>query len=185
MIGTCISSSCPWHRFADIQSCSVDPLPERETMSKFDGKNVVESIVRYVPYCWSMYEPLTYKCVRDLYIWFHDVCKLRHNIVLMLLLCAGFIIQITYGGLCWRDLSTEDRRTRRMSTWCVNIEYLVGLQNSIIIMWLQFQTLHTECTVYTTAYKFPGILRWFEVIDTDVVSMHIMYNDCIILQTIA
>ena len=31
----------------DIQSCSVEPLPERDTMRRFDGKNVAESIVRY------------------------------------------------------------------------------------------------------------------------------------------
>ncbi len=31
-----------------IQSCSVEPLPERDTMRRFDGKSVVESIVRYV-----------------------------------------------------------------------------------------------------------------------------------------
>ncbi len=29
-----------------IQSCSVEPVPERETMRRFEGKNVVESIVR-------------------------------------------------------------------------------------------------------------------------------------------
>ena len=34
---------------AVIQSCSVEPLPERDTMRRFDGKNVAESIVRYVP----------------------------------------------------------------------------------------------------------------------------------------
>ena len=34
------------------------------------------------------------------------------------------------------------------------------------------QTLHIERTVYTTEYKFPGILRWFEVKDTDVVRMN-------------
>ena len=37
------------------------------------------------------------------------------------------------------------------------------------------QTLHTECTVYTTAHKFPGILRWFEVVDTEVVSERISF----------
>ena len=31
------------------------------------------------------------------------------------------------------------------------------------------QTLYTECMLHTTAYRFPGILRWFEVIETDVV----------------
>ena len=29
-----------------IQSCSVDPMPEKDVMSKFDSKNVAESIVR-------------------------------------------------------------------------------------------------------------------------------------------
>ena len=36
------------------------------------------------------------------------------------------------------------------------------------------QTLYTECMLHTTAYRFPGILRWFEVIETDVVGLH--YN---------
>ena len=34
--------------FVVIQSCSVDPIPEKDVVSKFDGKNVLESIVRYV-----------------------------------------------------------------------------------------------------------------------------------------
>ena len=34
------------------------------------------------------------------------------------------------------------------------------------------QTLYTECMLHTTAYRFPGILRWFEVIETDVVSFN-------------
>jgi hypothetical protein len=33
--------------FVVIQSCSVDPIPEKDVISKFDGKNVLESIVRY------------------------------------------------------------------------------------------------------------------------------------------
>ena len=33
----------------------------------------------------------------------------------------------------------------------------------------EYKTLHTECTVYTTGHRFPGILRWFEVVDTEVV----------------
>lgn len=37
--------------FIVIQSCSVDPIPEKDVISKFDGKNVLESIVRYVNTC--------------------------------------------------------------------------------------------------------------------------------------
>lgn len=32
---------------SDIQSCWVDPIPERDTMVKFEGKNVAEQIARY------------------------------------------------------------------------------------------------------------------------------------------
>ena len=35
------------HTLPDIQSCWVDPLPERDTMVKFEGKNVAEQIARY------------------------------------------------------------------------------------------------------------------------------------------
>ena len=66
----------------------------------------------------------------------------------------------------------------------------VGISENLTTMWIDFiwsvnfmyscihdpafffQTLHIECTVYTTEYKFPGILWWFEVVDTDVVSTH-------------
>ncbi|XP_064383161.1 dedicator of cytokinesis protein 1-like [Halichondria panicea] len=87
-----------------IQSCSVEPIPERETMSMFDGKNVTESIVRF----------------------YHT------NYVRRFMLKRPF-----HRGQ--KDKSNE------------------------------YKTLHTECTVYTTAHRFPGILRWFEVVDTEVI----------------
>ena len=45
--GICITLTV----FIVIQSCSVDPIPEKDVISKFDGKNVLESIVRYVNTC--------------------------------------------------------------------------------------------------------------------------------------
>ncbi|XP_019862177.1 PREDICTED: dedicator of cytokinesis protein 5-like, partial [Amphimedon queenslandica] len=32
----------------------------------------------------------------------------------------------------------------------------------------EYKTLHIERTVYTTEYQFPGILRWFPVVDSEV-----------------
>lgn len=87
-----------------IQSCSVEPVPERETMKKFEGKNVVESIIRF----------------------YHT------NHVRRFMLKRPF----------HRGQKTKDN---------------------------EYKTLHTECITYTTTYRFPGILRWFEVIDTDIV----------------
>lgn len=86
-----------------IQSCSVEPVPERETMKRFEGKTVAESIVRF----------------------YHT------NHVRRFMLKRPF----------HRGQKTKDN---------------------------EYKTLHTECITYTTTYRFPGILKWFEVVDTDI-----------------
>lgn len=86
-----------------IQSCSVDPVPEKDQMSKFDGKSVAEQIVR-----------------------FYHTNHVRR-----------FVLKRPFH---------KGQRSKEN----------------------EYKTLHTECTVYTTAYRFPGILRWFEVVDTEV-----------------
>ena len=46
------------NNFIVIQSCSVDPIPEKDVMSKFDNRNVAESIVRYVFFLSLVYSEL-------------------------------------------------------------------------------------------------------------------------------
>ena len=57
-------------------------------------------------------------------------------------------------------------------------EYKVGdIFNDLcsnLVKFFMLQTLYTECMLHTTAYRFPGILRWFEVIETDVVGSYIL-----------
>ena len=38
---------CPDPTFPDIQSSSVEPIPEPEMIAKFEGKNVQEQVVRF------------------------------------------------------------------------------------------------------------------------------------------
>ncbi|XP_019859385.1 PREDICTED: dedicator of cytokinesis protein 1 isoform X1 [Amphimedon queenslandica] len=40
----------------------------------------------------------------------------------------------------------------------------------------EYKTLHIERTVYTTEYQFPGILRWFPVVDSEVTVLNPIEN---------
>jgi hypothetical protein len=40
----------------------------------------------------------------------------------------------------------------------------------------EFVSLFLECTTYTTAESFPGIMRWFEVVSTDVTELNPVEN---------
>ena len=83
----------------------MEPIAEPELMAKFEGKNVVEQVVRFF----------------------------RTNHVRRFMLKRPF-----HRGQ--KDKTNE------------------------------YKTLHVECIVYTTAHRFPSILRWFEVKCTEVVS---------------
>ena len=41
---------------------------------------------------------------------------------------------------------------------------------------LSFQTLCTERTIMKTSYKFPGILQWYEVVDTETLTLSPVYT---------
>lgn len=93
------------------------------------------------------------------------VCK--YNVCVCV--CVGTIIQIMSRDSCSRGPSTEDKKPRTMNTRYKGA--FKRLTSCFMYIYLWPQTLHTECITYTTAYRFPGILRWFEVVDTDIVSL--------------